>query len=71
MGVRDLLMLLFAAVWGIVVIVTALTHRGDVPPALWTVLGVGEGAIMGIFRAEPYVGRTRRDDTKADHDLPT
>lgn len=58
MGVRDLLMLVFAAAWLVVVIMTAW-RTGQVPPELWAVLGVGVGGLMAVFRTEQYVGRRR------------
>lgn len=56
--VRDVLMVIYAAAWLFVVILTAW-RTGGVPPELWAVLGVGEGGLLAVFRAEPYIGRRR------------
>jgi hypothetical protein len=56
MGVRELLMLIYGAVWAIVVILTAW-RTGDVPAQLWAGLGVGEGALMALYRTEDALRR--------------
>lgn len=58
-GIREILMGVFAMVWAAVMLIVALAHQGDVPAQLWTILGIGEGTIMALFRTETYVG-TRR-----------
>lgn len=54
--VRDLLLLIFAMVWAVVVIVTAI-RTGEVPAELWAVLGIGIGALLAAFRTDDRVGR--------------
>lgn len=51
-GTRELVMLLYALVWG--VILTAISLRtGQWPPAeAWATLGIGEGALMAAFRVD-------------------
>jgi hypothetical protein len=56
--IRDVLMLVYGAAWLLVVLVTAW-RDGVVPPELWAVLGVGEGALIAIFKADRN-GHTRR-----------
>lgn len=49
-------MLLYGGAWCFVVAVTAW-RTGYVPPELWAGLGVGEGALMAIFRADEALRR--------------
>lgn len=55
-GIRELLMALYGVVWGFI---TAGTwwRTGTVPAELWAGLGVGEGALMAIFRADAALRR--------------
>lgn len=55
-GIRELLMLLYGVVWCFVVAITAW-RTGEVPAELWAGLGVGEGALMAIFRADEALRR--------------
>lgn len=58
MAIRDLLMLIYAIAW--LVVMVSVTIRTGLPPAeLWTALGVGEGALLAIFRGEQMIGRRR------------
>lgn len=50
-GIRELLMLLYGVAWLAVVLLTAW-RTGAVPAELWAGLGVGEGALMALFRAD-------------------
>jgi len=59
--IREALMVVFAAAWLFVVVLTAW-RTGTVPAELWAVLGVGEGALLAVFRTERYLGRRRRED---------
>ena len=52
MSVRDLLLLGYFGVWALVVGITAWSTRGQVPAELWAALGVGEGALMALFRGD-------------------
>lgn len=66
--IQTVLMFTYAGVWAIVVIVTAI-RTGEVPPALWAGLGVGEGALMALFRGDAVLRRgTGTDTRKADAD---
>jgi hypothetical protein len=57
--VRDALMLVYGTAWLAVVLVTAW-RDGVIPPELWAALGVGEGALIAIFKAdEPRSRRPR------------
>ena len=38
MSVRDLLLVIYAIVWAVVVIIVAISNHGEVPPALWALL---------------------------------
>ena len=49
MNIRDALLLIYATVWGVVVIVT-VARREPVPAELWGALGVGIGVILALFR---------------------
>lgn len=64
-GVREFVMVTYAAIWSFVVIV--ITWRtGEVPPPeLWAALGVGEGALIAVFKTEERVGRHRRAEVPA------
>ena len=50
MSVRDLLLVIYGAVWAVVVIIIALSNHGDVPPAMWAVLSGGIVGILTAFR---------------------
>ena len=54
--IQALLMVLYAVVWGTVVLITAI-RTGEVPAPLWAGLGVGEGALMAIFRGDAALRR--------------
>lgn len=56
--IRDVLLLVFATAWLVVVLITAW-RTGTVPAELWAVLGVGAGGIVAVFRTDAYVGRRR------------
>jgi hypothetical protein len=50
--VRAWLMLAYALVWTVLMILLAV-RTGEWPPAeAWATLGIGEGAILGLFRAD-------------------
>lgn len=51
MAIRDLLLALFGAVWGVVVVVTLL-RTGTVPAELWATLGLGVGGLLAAFRTD-------------------
>jgi hypothetical protein len=55
-GIREVLMGIYAAVWAVVVLLTAW-RTGDVQPELWAGLGIGEGALMAIFRGDEALRR--------------
>jgi len=57
-GIRELLMLLYGVAWLVVVVLTAV-RTGAVPAELWAGLGIGEGALMGIFRADEAMSHHR------------
>lgn len=50
MSVRDLLLVIYAVVWAVVVIIVALSNHGEVPPSLWALLSGGVAAILTAFR---------------------
>lgn len=59
--VRAWLMLAYALVWMVIMILIAV-RTGEWPPAeAWATLGIGEGAILGLFRADQAM-RRRGDD---------
>lgn len=60
-GIRELLMGIYGVVWAVVVVLTAW-RTGEVGPELWATLGVGEGAIMGIFKYGDGGRHRRRDE---------
>lgn len=56
-GIRELLMLLYAIVWAVLLLLYGV-RTGQWPPAeMWAGLGVGEGALMGLFRADEALRR--------------
>ena len=55
----------YAAGWIFAVVVTAL-RIGEVPAQLWAVLGVGEGALMAIFRGDEALRRGHDQAEKKD-----
>ena len=57
-GIRELLMGIYAVVWAVVVLLTAW-RAGEVAPELWALLGVGEGALMALFRGDEAIRRRR------------
>lgn len=59
--IREVLLVVFAAAWLVVIVITAL-RVGEIPPQLWAVLPFGIGAIMAAFRADGMI--TKRD---SDH----
>lgn len=63
-GIREVLMGIYAVVWAVVVVLTAV-RTGDVQPELWAGLGIGEGALMALFRGEEAL-RKRRHDLEDD-----
>jgi hypothetical protein len=67
--IRDALMLVYGTAWLAVVIITAV-RTGVVPAELWAVLGVGEGALLAIFKADESraVTRRTRNRPKPRHD---
>jgi hypothetical protein len=59
-AIRDLLLALFGAVWGFVVIMT-VARTGTVPAELWATLGIGVGGILAAFRTDDRLdGRQQR-----------
>jgi hypothetical protein len=59
-GIREILMALYAIVWAVLLIAFGI-RTGDWPPAeTWAALGVGEGALMAIFRADEALRRDHR-----------
>lgn len=65
--IQALLMGLYAVVWGVVVLITAW-RTGEVPTGLWAGLGVGEGALMALFRGDAAL-RHQRETGKTGTDL--
>lgn len=63
-GIRELLMALYGVVWGVVVAGT-WWRTGAVPAELWAGLGIGEGALMALFRADEAL-RDRREHHEVD-----
>lgn len=61
--VRDVLLVIFAAVWAVVVVIT-LWRSGTVPAELWAVLGIGVGGILAAFRTDDRLSGKH----PADHD---
>lgn len=59
METRDVLLIIFAAGWLVVLVITAV--RGPVPAELWGTLAVGLGAIMAVFKTNDITGRRRRE----------
>lgn len=55
-GIRELLMGIYAVVWAVVVIIT-VWRTGEVPNTVLAALGVGEGALMALFRADDALRR--------------
>ena len=66
-GIRSTLMGIYGAVWAVVVVLTAW-RTGEVPAQLWAGLGVGEGALMGIFRADAALRRRPSNGHTPDAD---
>jgi hypothetical protein len=63
--IRDALLRVFASAWFVVVVISAWRTEGDVPPELWTVLGIGVGSLLALFRIDEGSregGRHRRED---------
>lgn len=58
-AVRDIVLIIYSVTWGIAVTISML-RTGTVPPELLAALGVGVGAILGVFRL----------DDRASHDPP-
>lgn len=65
-GIREVLMAIYAVAWLIVVVLTAW-RTGTVPAELWAGLGIGEGALMAIFRGDEAL-RRRRGHVDAEND---
>lgn len=57
METRDVLLIIYAAGWLVVLIITAF--RGPVPTELWGTLAVGLGAIMAVFKTNDIAARRR------------
>lgn len=59
-GVREVLMVIYGAVWALVVLLIAWRTQDlhDIPNGLLAALGVGEGALMAAFRADEYAARS-------------
>jgi hypothetical protein len=59
--VRNIILVGFMAIWGVVVIIVAIQEKGKVPPEYWTLPAIGLGAILGAFSAweERRNGRNR------------
>jgi hypothetical protein len=51
-GTRELVMLLYAGVWGIILTVLSIQSGQWPPPEAWATLGIGEGALMAAFRVD-------------------
>lgn len=67
MAIRDMLMLVYAAAWLAVILLTAW-RTGTVPPELWAALGVGTGALVAVFKGDEALQRRRGrgDDTEPE-----
>jgi hypothetical protein len=50
------LLIVYAVGWLTTVVISAWNTKGNVPPELWALLGVGIGSILAAFRVE---GSTR------------
>lgn len=55
-GIREILLIIYAIAWFIVIVITAW-RTDEVPAELWGVLGLGVGVILGLFRADSAVRR--------------
>lgn len=62
MSVRDLLLVIYGAVWGVVVIIIAVSNHGEVPPAMWAVLSGGIAGILTAFRVDSGNGGKKNPD---------
>jgi hypothetical protein len=72
--IRDILLVIYAVGWLVVLIVT-VWRTGKVPAELWGALGLGVGAILGLFpRSSAEGGRGRRgragEEPEAVEDRP-
>lgn len=47
-NIRDVLLLIYGIVWGLVVIITKLQAE-PISPELWAALGAGVGIILALF----------------------
>lgn len=56
--IRDVLMVVYAGGWLFAVIMTQW-RTGTVPAELWMGLGIGEGALLAVFRTAAYSGQHR------------
>lgn len=65
--IRDVLLALFGAVWGVVVVMTVI-RTGEVPAELWAVLGVGVGALLAAFRTDEKVASRSGDGDRREGD---
>lgn len=52
LGVREVLMVLYALVWAILLVAWSLRTGQWPPPEMFATLGVGEGALMMMFAAQ-------------------
>lgn len=67
MGIREMLMGTYALAWLFVVLLTAW-RTGSVPAELWAGLGVGEGALLALFRADDALRRQREQLRRRDRE---
>jgi hypothetical protein len=49
---RTVLLIVYAVGWLTAVVISAINTKGDVPPELWALLGVGVGSILAAFRVD-------------------
>lgn len=54
LGVREILMILYAVVWAILLISWSLRTGQWPPPEMFATLGVGEGALLMMFAAQDH-----------------
>lgn len=60
--IRDVLLLVVAGVWTVVMVLTAW-RTGQIPAELWAILPAGVGAILTAFRVDAsFRARDRADD---------
>jgi hypothetical protein len=67
LGIREALMLIYAAVWAVLLTLYSIRSAEWPPPEMWAALAVGEGALMTLFAANEAAGRRRNGDRDSGH----